>query len=387
MRYLDLGVLPAPPPQKPKNGKKKFIFIGTGLLLVTLIAVVGYAFYWPLSSLLGQIFKDPGIVLSFLKKPSGQLQSTDGKTNFLLLGIDKRSSVPYTYVGAGGEEQHNGFLSDTVVVASVDQSTKEVTLISIPRDTWVQIPAWEGFKTSYGKINSTYSLGDRYNYPGGGLKLIKSVVESHLGVPIHYGLRVDFEGFKKGIDTLGGVDVVVDKTFDDYKYPVEGQERANCAGYYCRFEHIHFDAGPTHMDGSTALKFSRSRSGTSGEGSDFARAKRQQKIIQAALAKALSTETLFDPVKLNNLFEDFGNTVETDFDLTSIPQAIKLAREINLGNMKTFVLDPASGLMKTGNAAQYGGAYVIVPKDSWDTVKAKIRDLLFPPPLPEGESG
>jgi LCP family protein required for cell wall assembly len=381
MKYVDLGTGPTISIEKKRKRRKKLILLGVGLVSVVLIGVFGYAFYWPLSSLIGEFLKNPGIALSFFRDPSGQLKSTNGKTNFLILGIDKRSNVPYTYVGPNGEQERNGFLSDTVIVASVDLETKKTSLISIPRDTWVSVPEWKNFPASEGKINSTYSLGDAYSYTGGGLKLAEKVVTKHLGIPIHYGVRVDFESFKKTIDTLGGIDITVEKTFDDYKYPVEGKEIANCSGggFYCRFEHIHFDKGKTHMDGATALKYARSRSGTKGEGSDFARARRQQKVIQATMKKALSIKNLLDPIKVNRLFRDFGETVETDFDVASVPALIRLAKEVDYQNMKTLVLDPSSGLMHTPNPGLYGGAYVIVPKNSWDEVRLRVKKFLNPP--------
>jgi len=374
MRYIDIGVLPV---QENKSKKKKRIILsGLMIIFATVVVYLGYAFYWPISAVVGQILKNPGVALSFFRQPAGELKSTDGKTNILLLGIDKRTNVPYTYFVSGGTQKRNGFLSDTIIVASIDQNTKQVSLISIPRDTWVAIPGWSGISASSGKINSAYSLGATEGYPGGGLELAERVVSEHLGLTIHYGVRIDFEGFKKAIDTLGGINVVVEKSFDDYQYPLEGKEKVDCSDYSCRFGHIHFDAGPTHMDGLTALKFVRSRSGTNGEGSDFARARRQQRVIQAFFKKSTSIGNLLDPVKLNKIFRDFGQAVESDFDLAAIPQTIKLSKEINLDNVRTFVLDPSSGVMRHPEAGSYGGAYVIVPKRSWDEVRTKIKEFL-----------
>jgi LCP family protein required for cell wall assembly len=379
MRYVDLGVLPQSSFNKKKNNRKKISFSIVGLFILSIVAYFGYAFYWPISSVVSQILKNPGIALSFFRQPMGHLNSTDGKTNFLLLGIDKRDNVPYTYLGPNGREERNGFLSDTIIIASVDLKTKKISLVSIPRDTWVDISGWTGFPATEGKINSAYSLGDVYDYPGGGLKLAEKVVSDHTGVSIHYGARIDFAGFKKMTDTLGGVDVVVDKTFDDYSYPTEGREKANCPDgtYDCRYTHVHFDAGSTHMDGTAALQFARSREGTNGEGSDFARARRQQKVIQAVFKKAVSINTLLDPLKLNSLFKDFGESVETDFDLVSIPKLITLAKDVDMSSTRTFVVDPSTGLMAVPSPALYGGAYVIIPKNNdWGPVRAAIKDFL-----------
>jgi LCP family protein required for cell wall assembly len=382
MRYIDLGVSPQTSLDKKINSRKRLALLAISCLSAALVIYAGYVFYWPLSNIFRQIFKNPGVVLSFVRNPSGELKSTDGKTNFLLLGIDKRDNVPYTFIGPSGTQERNGFLSDTIIVLSVDLNTKQASMISIPRDTWISIPGWTNMPPSSGKINSVYSLGDAYNYPGGGLKLTERVVSEYLGIPIHYGVRIDFEGFKKGVDTLNGIDVVVDKTFDDYMYPIEGKENSSCPDgtFDCRYAHVHFNAGLNHMDGETALEYVRSRKGTNGEGSDFARARRQQKVIQAAVKKTLSLGNLLDPVKLNSLFRDFGQAVETDFDLKSLPQIIKLAKEVKTDNMKTFVLDPSSGLMYQPDASSYGGAYVIIPSKGWDEIKIKVNEFLNPPP-------
>src|SRR4030042_3542376 len=317
MRYVNFGNLSVLEEQRKRQKRKKLTFIGlffVGVVLASIVGYFAYAFYWPLSAALGQILKNPRIALSFFRNPSGEIKSTDGRTNILILGIDKRSDVPYSFMGPSGKEQRNGFLSDTIIVASVNIKTKKVSLISIPRDVWVGIPSWQNFPASQGKINSAYSLGDLYDYPGGGLKLAERIVGDNLGVPIHYGIRIDFDGLRKIIDTLGGVDIVVERSFDDYEYPVEGKETANCNNdtYYCRFRHLHFDAGLNHMDGEPSVAYHRSRKGTNGEGSDFARARRQQKVIQAVFKKALSIKNLLDPIKLNNLFQEFGKSVESD---------------------------------------------------------------------------
>jgi LCP family protein required for cell wall assembly len=378
MRYVDLGVLKGNSLDTKRRKKKKFFLISSAILAVAIIGVLGYAFYWPLSNLIGQILKDPGTALSFFRDPSRELESTDGKTNFLILGIDKRSNVPYTYQGPSGKQERNGFLSDTVILASVDVTTKKAALVSIPRDTWVSTPSWSSFPASEGKINSAYSLGDVYGYPGGGLNLAKKVVSKHLGVTIHYAIRVDFKGFTKVVDTLGGLDITVEKTFDDYRYPTAGKETANCpgGGFNCRFEHIHFNKGRTRMDGDTALKYARSRSGTNGEGNDFARAKRQQKVIQAFVKKATSLKNFLDPFKVNSLFKDLGETIETDFDLAATGALMKLAKDLSIDSMNTLVLGPSSGLMHSPNPGLYGGAYVIVPKNGWDEVRKSVDKFL-----------
>lgn len=378
MQYIDLGRLP----QKPKNSRrKKFIKLGVVVLLLSSILYTGYILYWPTVSLIKQIAKQPRAALSLIRNPQGELRSTDGRTNFLLVGIDKRASVPYTYSLGGGEVGHNGFLTDTILVASVDKETKQVAMVSIPRDVWVKVPNFGKIKGAQGKINSIYNLGESNNFPeGGGMGLLKEVVEQSLGLEeIHYTARVDFEGFREGIDTLGGVDVMVDKSFDDYRYPVEGKEKAKCpgGGDACRYKHLHFDAGLAHMSGEVALGFARSRSGTNGEGSDFARAARQQKVLIAAKDKALKTENLLDPIKINSLFKDLGESIETDVDVSAMVALFNLAKNMDTSKINTLVLSNATdNYLYVPPASQYGGAYALLPKgNNWAEVHKAVEKL------------
>lgn len=333
------------------------------------------------------------------------LKSTEGRVNVLLLGI------------AGGT--HDGSsLTDTIVVASYDLKTNQVYLISIPRDLW--LPSLQS------KANAVYQIGLSQK---NGLGLAKTVIGNIVGLPIHYGLRVDFRGFVRAVDTLGGIDITIDKSFDDYNYPIEGKENDLCgyeekeidfsedqarqlniepgkrkvfvapdgfiatdsaqedkgAKYFsCRYEHINFSKGPAHLNGETALKFVRSRHGTNGEGSDFARSKRQQKILEAIRAKVLSFETLTKPNKISELFKTFGQSVDTDISVRDIPEFYKLSRKITTTH--SFVLDdsPKAGLPEGRNSllinpprSDYGGAYILISQDDdFIVVQEYVRKIL-----------
>ncbi|MDP2670880.1 MAG: LCP family protein [bacterium] len=366
MQYVDLGVLSQK--KKERSRTKKIVKWSALVFLTTIVLYAGYVLYFPAAALLREILKNPSAALSLVKNPEGTLKSDNGRTNFLLLGIDKRDNVPYSYNLGNGEVKRNGFLSDTMLIISLDQNTKKVAMISIPRDTWVQLPSWEGHGSAYTKINASYSYGESLGYPGGGAAMAKTVISQSLGIPIHYVTRIDFAGFKKGIDSLGGVDVKVDKAFDDWSYP---DSTKTASGY----KHIHFNAGLQHMSGSRALEFVRSRKGTNGEGSDFARAKRQQKVILAARDKALSLFTIFDPLKINKLFSAFGETVSTDVDLAALPKLYKYSREINAATIKNLVLDTTNYMIHPPSS-QYGGAYVVIPKGgSWTNIQQAVKNI------------
>lgn len=377
MNYVDLGKMPYR--AEKKTGKKKFFKFSLIALLAGVVLYTGYILYWPAITLLNQIAKQPQSVLSLIQNPNGEVKSDNGRTNYLLVGIDKRARESYSY-SLGGKEVKNNFRTDSIMVVSVDKNTKQVAMISLPRDTWVKIPAFKGVNSYSAKINAVYETGEANNYSeGGGLGLLAKKVEEILGIPIHYSSRIDFQGFKKGVDTLGGIEVNVEKTFDDYRYPIEGKESANCGSTsdYCRYKQLHFNKGLTRMDGTTALEYARSREGTNGEGNDFARARRQQKVLLAVREKALKVDNLFDPAKLNNLFKDFGEAVQTDLDISAIIGTYNLAKDLKVENAASLVLDNSeNGLLYTPPAYQYGGAFVLLPKgNNWDKVHQAIKDL------------
>lgn len=272
-----------------------------------------------------------------------QLQGeADDRINILLLG----------YGGPG----HDGpYLTDTMMVVSVQPSTKSVALISIPRDLVVDIPGYD-----YRKINSVLSFGRDNNYPGGGEALTVNVVSDLLNLPIQYYARVDFDGFVDVINQVGGVTVTVDRAFSDYQYP------NNSYGY----DPISFKVGEQKMDGARALKFARSRHGNNGEGSDFARAARQQKVILALKDKLLSFGTLSNPKKLSDVLGSLGSHSQTNMEVWEMLRLAKLAGDVQPDHIINKVYDDsADGFLKVGTGA--GGAFILVPRSG------NYRDMQF----------
>jgi LCP family protein required for cell wall assembly len=159
------------------------------------------------------------IVSGVVKSPLDNLKSNGNRTNILLLGM-------------GGEGHQGGDLTDSILLVSLDIGTNLATIIPVPRDVWVP--------TLKAKINTAYHYGEERR-AGGGLDLAKSAVSEILGIPVHYGVTLDFQGFIKAIDAVGGIDVVVENTFDDYKYPIPGKETVEPES--ARYEHIHFEKG------------------------------------------------------------------------------------------------------------------------------------------------
>lgn len=253
----------------------------------------------------------------------------DGRVNILLLGI-------------GGPGHEGPYLSDTMMLVSIDPQTKDVAMLSIPRDLWVPIPGY-----GYAKINAADSYGETEHYPGGGGALAKATVSKVFDIPVHYYIRVDFSAFKQAVDTVGGVDINVDKSIYDPYYPCDR------GADYCLFS-LH--AGPQHMTGTIALRYARSRETSS----DFDRAARQQKVLVALREKALTLQTLSNPVKVSGLIDSVGNHVVTDLQPNELQRLAGMVKDIDTTKIIQKVLDTSpAGLLVDGNI---GGGYVELPR-------------------------
>lgn len=333
------------------------------------------------------------------------LHSSGNRINILLLGI------------AGGT--HDGTnLTDTTMIASYNLKTNQVYLFSIPRDLW--LPELRS------KANAVYEIGLSQK---NGLGLSKTITGNILGIPIHYALRVDFRGFVQAIDAIDGVEVSVENSFDDYLYPIQGKENDLCGNteqemdfneeeakklnieagkrkvlitadgqiatdsaqedkgvkyFSCRYEHISFEKGRMKMGGAVALIFVRSRHGTNGEGSDFARSKRQQKVIEAIRDKILSLETLANPRRAVELIKILGESIDTDISVKEVGEFYKLSKKMD--KIQSFVLDDSprndlpdgrKSLFIHPLASDYGGAYVLISEDDdFSIVAGYVRKIL-----------
>ena len=293
------------------------------------------------------------------------LNDTDGRTNVLILGSDKRSKGVVESV-----------LTDTILVSSIGTVEKNIALVSLPRDLWV-----EGSGGYRSKINSVYSYGNE-KCSDCGAKEIRDVVEKILGIPVHYYIVVDFQLFRESIDILGGIKVNVEDSFEDKFYPVEGKENASVTAD--RYETIKFQKGEQLMDGEIALKYVRSRKGNNGEDTDFARSKRQQKVILAIKDKFLSVRTLVDLPKMKQLYDSYAKNVDSNIDFSTAQGFYLLSQKIDFGTFRTVVLDDRSkandgGLLYSPeDTSLYGGAYVLIPRvGDYSQIHAYVQKYIF----------
>lgn len=329
-------------PKKLKKYLKKFAYLS---VFFTIILFLLFAKASPLKQGSTPWYNRIPLVSQIKYFASGSDKPLKGeendRINILLLGI-------------GGKNHDGGNLTDTIILASLQPSTKKVSLVSIPRDMTIPME-----NMGWRKVNNVNAYAEMKNPGSGGIATCQAISDI-LDMPIDYYVRVDFQGFINIIDKLGGVTVDVENSFDDYKYPVLGNEDAQ--PYSSRYEHLHFDTGLQEMDGSTALKYARSRHAYGAEGSDFARAKRQQKILSAAKEKLLSANILFKPQLLIDIIGELQDHVSTNLQMWEIIKLWGEFKDVKQEDIINKGLDnSSSGLLI--NTVGEDGAYILVPRN------------------------
>ncbi len=266
---------------------------------------------------------------------------------------ESRDRINILLLGIGGRGHDGGLLTDTIILASLDVKEKKVSMISIPRDLAINIEN-QGLQ----KINSINAYAEISEEGSGGIA-VSQAVSDVLGIPIDYYITVDFQGFINIVDHLGGLKVYVENTLSDYRYPVAGREENE--DYDSRFEHLYIEKGWHEMDGSTALKFARSRYGINGEGSDFARARRQQIIIEAAKNKLISFNTLFNPQAISGILDEVGSSFSTNLKTWEMIKLWSDFKDVTKDQIINKVLDNSpNGLLIDSRSSN--GAYILIPR-------------------------
>ncbi len=295
------------------------------------------------------------------KKPEGFFKKM---THYVLsktyqLEGEKDDRINVLLLGMGGVGHDGPFLTDTIIIASIKPSTGQIAMISIPRDLGVDIPG-----RGWYKINHASAFGEAQKRGNGG-QVAKEVVEDTFDIDIHYYTRVDFTAFSEIIDEVGGVTVNVDKTFTDTMFPAANYE----------FQTVSFEKGVQVMDGITALEYARSRHGGGGEGSDFARARRQQKIILALKEKLLSFSTLINPLKINNIINSLDTHIDTDLEFSDLMSFLRLTKELDTNDIITVVLDDSPDNFLQ-NSHSPDGAFMLEPKTgNFTDINAMIKNV------------
>lgn len=281
---------------------------------------------------------------------SGQLDAAaladmpQARINLLLLGVDSRP------------DEKDAPRTDTMMLITLDPNTGTAGMLSLPRDLWVPIP---GYDLTW-KINSAYTIGENRRYPGGGAQLAKDTVSAFIGQPIEYSLRVDFDGFVKMVDLIGGIDLQVAKTIHDELYPTPDY------GYMT----FHIDAGQQHLDGATALMYARTRN----TDDDYNRAGRQQQVIQAVLDKVLRASMIPTLIaRAPQLVTTLRGSIETDMPLSTLVSIAQFVGQGGLTEVRQLVLDNRFGSETYAD----DGAWILLPNR--ERIRVALRDFFAAP--------
>lgn len=309
-------------------------------------------------SFLNKLKIKPQDLLGFFGQSNESLNNQNSITNFLVLGIR-------------GEGSDSPNLSDSIIFFSLNQNTKQVTQVGIPRDLWVP--------TLQAKINTAYHYGEEAS-PGAGIKLAEASVEEILGQPVDYTVVVNFNLFKQVIDLVGGVEINVSPAFEDKEYPIPGKESA--LPISSRYETITFPEGLNIFNGETALKYVRSRHSVGQEGTDFARSRRQQQIISALKDKIFTKEFLLNKNKIDNLVNLANSNLITNISPSLYPVLARTGLELSSKPIKSIGLSTEPdkdgvSILYNPPPAKFKGEWVLVPKDNnWKALKQYIATKL-----------
>lgn len=283
----------------------------------------------------------PQPTLAVIETPALPINAPESLV-YLLLGSDLRPGSSYR--------------TDTIMVAAIRPRDGQVSLISFPRDLWVNIPT-----VGLQRINTAYQYGEIYQYPGGGPGLLKDTILTNFGLEIQQTAMVDFDGFRRVVNTLGGIDVPIACPYTDWRLiaPDLNPEYEDNWSLYT--------AGPglIHMDGDLALWYARSRM----KSNDFDRGRRQQEVLRALFKQTMSTNTL---ASLPQLYTELSSSIKTEIGLSDVIALAPLAFRMNNADIRSYYV---AGDLVTSWITP-GGAYVLLPNT--EAIQVMLSEAISP---------
>lgn len=290
--------------------------------------------------------------------PSKLRGEGDGRVNILLLG-------------RGGGNHDAPDLTDTILIASIDPINKKAGMLSIPRDLWVTTDNLGSMKINAVYAQTLYSAQangkSKSQAEAEAFSAIEKKVSEVTGIPIHYHAMIDFVGFEKAINTVGGVDVYVDKNGEVYEQMWDELTGTNYT--------LDVREGWQKFNGQRALAYARSRH-TSARG-DFDRAERQRKLLLALKDKVLSAGTFANPARLSALISDFGGHINTNMTIDEMLQIYNIGKDVNNEGVKSISLvdEPNNFLVSDF----IDGQSVQIPKaglNNFSAIQSFVRNTL-----------
>lgn len=354
--------LPRPSVRKGKTrSKKRKVLRGFAFLSVVVLLIGGLVFgnaFLKARKIFGGGGGAPALDANV--DPTKLKGEGDGRVNVLMLG-------------KGGAGHEGADLTDTLLIASIDPIQKEASLLSIPRDFWVKtdggsskinaVYANAKYKVLNGK--KTSDINDRAEQAG--LAAVESEMEEVTGIPIHYYIMIDFTAFEKAINTVGGIDINVDKNGVVYERLWDPATRKQYI--------LDVKQGQQHFDGKRALFYARSRH-TSARG-DFDRAERQRAVIVALKNKVTSAGTYGNPVKINQLVNEFGDHVRSNLSTGEVLRVYDIIKNVDSSKIGSVGLaDQPNVLVQTDTVNGQSIVRPIAGLYDYTKIQSFIRNTL-----------
>ncbi|HEY6380042.1 MAG TPA: LCP family protein [Candidatus Dormibacteraeota bacterium] len=304
--------------------------------------------------------------------------------------IDDRVSagkpVTLALYGYGGAGHDGAYLTDSILLVMIHPRVNDaplVTEVSVPRDWYVPIDLGNG-TVVHDRINTAYADAAEEVYPNRGAQykgefgpahLAGDTLDRLLGIHIDHFVAMDFHAFQYAVDAVGGVDITVARSFTDSHYP-----RGECNGGSgdCAVETVHFTAGPQHMSGARALIFSRSREGDNGEGTDFARSRRQQLVLNAVKLKVVSVGGI---AALPAVLDALGGHVVTDLTLGDAESLYGLIKDVPTSAVTHVSIDDQNFLYACGYPVNCSAYWLYTRDPSYLSIQHFMSKLPIDPAL------
>jgi cell envelope-related function transcriptional attenuator common domain len=318
------------------------------ILLLAGLGVIGFIVYigFIVANTSNSIFE--GGVAGYLKKDKLKVDS-NGRTNILIFGTAEDDE---------GGTHDGGNLTDSLMVVSIHQEEKTVSMVSIPRDLWITYegPCTVGY---YGRINAQYTCASNDGKDEkAGAKALQKKISEVTGISIQYYVHLNFTAFVDAIDAVGGVSIVIES--EDSRGIWDPNFNWKC-NHTC--EMVQYPNGPTGlMDGEHALALARSRNAAGGyglPGSNFDREKNQQKIIKALFEKVTTAGTLTDINKVTKILDSLGNNLRTSVNTSEVRTFLEVGTSIKSADITSIDLrDSEEPMLTTG---MVGDQSVVIP--------------------------
>jgi LCP family protein required for cell wall assembly len=372
------GLVPPPRLHRRRRGARGLIVAGIVLLVVVAGGVwFDRAIYAPVSTITNVIIPVPTRVVATAS--ATQAVSAPGAatavppapppptaTPFPSLGGTQRMNI--LLLGSDTDAKFTGsFITQIMIVASIDPVHHTISLLSIPRDFWVPIPGH-----GVGKIQVAFQFGEQDHPGGGGIALARQTIEDDFGIHIDHYAWIGLQGFIKVIDTAGGLDIDALHPVLDDNYPDDIANGQVTTTDIFASRRLYIPAGPQHMDGATALQYVRSRHAD--PIGDFGRSQRQQQVLLQLRKKVEQPGTLLQiPAYLN----DLAGYVKSDFSVPDLFALGNFLRQYGRQPYTQYVLMPPD--YSSLDTITVNGLVQDIVRPNWPTVHALVAHVFAPP--------